>query len=421
MQTLQDFQKTMKKLIGPLLTLGITALFAIPGLAQAQDPGITATQVFGKVTEINSSAGKLVVKTAAGSVVTVNVNEKTTYQRVPPGETSLTKAEPTSLTEITVGDGVVARGYVETDRKSVPAQKVFVVSQSEIAKKNATERAKWAGGVKGVVSAVNPTTKEITVTSRSLMGASQAVTVATEKAQMKRYPADSLPKYSEAKSSKFEEVKVGDQLNARGEKSADGMHLNAEEIVSGSFKIVGGTITAIDAATGELKINDLQTKKPLTIVIKPDSVIRRFPQGGPMMMMGGGPPGQNPAQGQPQGQPPAQPQGQTAQGAPQGQRPQGGGPGGPQGPRPGGGMTMADMLERLPTISINDLKVGDTIIMSTTHGSDPERITAISMVAGVEQLLTMMAMRQQPGGGPARPSGDLNSNFGGMFGGVGVP
>ena len=140
------------------------------------------------------------------------------------------------------------------------------------------------------------------------------------------------------------------------------------------------------------------------------------------MMGGGGPPGQGPAQGQAQGGG-QQAQGQAAQGGagPQGQRPQGAGPGGPQGPRPGGGMTMADMLDRLPTISINDLKVGDTIIMSTTHGSDPERVTAISMVAGVEQLLTMMAMRQQQGGGPARPSGDLNSNFGGMFGGIGLP
>ena len=53
-----------------------------------------------------------------------------------------------------------------------------------------------------------------------------------------------------------------------------------------------------------------------------------------------------------------------------------------QGPRAqGGGMTMADMLERLPTISLADLKVGDTIIMSTTQGNDPQRLTAISMVA----------------------------------------
>jgi len=78
------------------------------------------------------------------------------------------------------------------------------------------------------------------------------------------------------------------------------------------------------------------------------------------------------------------------------------------------------MLERLPTISINDLKVGDTIIMSSLPGSDPTQFTAISVVTGVEPLLAMMAARPQAGG-QARPQADLNSNFGGMFGGIGVP
>ena len=81
-------------------------------------------------------------------------------------------------------------------------------------------------------------------------------------------------------------------------------------------------------------------------------------------------------------------------------------------------MSMADLLERLPIISLSDLKVGDMIIMSTTQGS--EKLTAISVVAGIEPLLQMMAARQQQGG-PQRPSADLNSNFGGMFGGIGVP
>ena len=405
-------------------TLAVTVILALGVLAQTasaqtSDPAITATQVFGKVSEINASAGVITLKTAAGSVVAANVSEKTTYQKMPPGETDLKKASPASLTEIAVGDGLVARGFVADDRKSVPAQKIIVVSQSDIAKKNAAERAKWAGGVKGIVSSVNPTTKELTVTSRSLAGTSQAVIIAiSDKVAMKRYPADSIPRYSEAKPSKFEEVKVGDQLNARGEKSPDGTRLAAEEVVTGSFKIVGGTITSIETATNEIKINDLQTKKPLTIILRPDSVIRRFPQGGPMMM-GGAPGG---AAGAGQGQ---QGQGAAAGGAQAQQRPQGGGAGAPQGPqgngpRPGGGMSMADMLERLPTISLNDLKVGDTIIMSTTQGNS-ERITAISMVAGVEQLLTMMAARQQQGPGQQRPSSDLNSNFGGMFGGAGLP
>jgi len=81
-------------------------------------------------------------------------------------------------------------------------------------------------------------------------------------------------------------------------------------------------------------------------------------------------------------------------------------------------MNMADLLERLPTISINELKVGDMIIMSTLPGSDPTKTTAISMVAGVEPLLQMVAARQAAGGQP-RQNVDLNSNFGGMFGGIG--
>ena len=55
------------------------------------------------------------------------------------------------------------------------------------------------------------------------MGASQAIIVAvTDKVAMKRYAPGSIPKYAEAKPSKFEQVQVGDQLAARGDKSADG-------------------------------------------------------------------------------------------------------------------------------------------------------------------------------------------------------
>ena len=84
-------------------------------------------------------------------------------------------------------------------------------------------------------------------------------------------------------------------------------------------------------------------------------------------------------------------------------------------------MSMADLLERLPTISISELKIGDMIIMSSTETADPTKLTAFTMVAGVEPLLTMMAARQQ-GAGQARPAAvDLNSSFGGMFGGMGAP
>src|SRR5215831_6076022 len=337
--------------------------------AQTPDPGIKPTTVSGKVSEINASAGQITIKTAAGSVVVASVSEKTTYQRVPPGETDLSKAEQISLTEITVGDGVVARGYVAADQKSVPAQRIFVVSQSEIAKKNQAEKIAWARGAKGIVSSVNPSTKEVTVTSRALNGTSQSIIVTVDKAKIRQYPPDSIPKYENAKPAEFEQIKVKDQFNAKGEKSADGTHLTAQEVLFGTFTIAGGTVTAIDAASNTVKVNDLTTKKPLTIVFKPDTIIRRVPPQMAMMLggMGGaGGPGGPGAGGQPR--PQGEGQGQAAPG--QGPRPQGAGPGGPGGQggpggpgRLGGGGSMADMLERWPTITLNDLKVGDTILL----------------------------------------------------------
>jgi len=411
--------------IGLAFVLLTGGLFQAPAYStQQDDPSIKATTVFGNVSEINASAGQITIKTAAGSVIVANVNEKTTYQRMPPGETDRSKAVESSLTEIAVGDGVVARGFVAADRKSVPAQQIIVVSQSDIAKRNAAHRQAWARGTKGIVSAINTEAKEITVTSRSLQGASQAVTVAVDKAELKRYPPDSIPKYETAKSAKFEEIKVGDQMNARGEKNAEGTHLSAEEVVFGTFKIAGGSVTAIDPANHTVTINELQTKKPLTITLKPETVVRRF-----QMMMGGigggaGAPGGGSVPGPgAQGQGAGNGQGQAAANRPTpGAGPGAGGGQGPGagGPRPGGGgMNMADMLERLPTISINELKVGDMIIMSTLPGSDPTKTTAISMVAGVEPLLQMIAARQAAGGQPRPQNVDLNSNFGGMFGGIG--
>src|ERR1043166_4174886 len=294
MKTLRGSRvKTVRRLSILISFLIATSLASVISSAQQPDPSIKATTVFGKVSEINSSAGQITIKTEAGS-------------------------------------GVVARGFVAADKKSVPAQQIIVVSQSEIAKKNQAERMAWARGAKGIVSSVNASTREVTVTSRSLAGASQAVTVAlTDKTRIKRFPPDSIPRYENAKAGKFEEIKVNDQFNAKGEKTADGLHLNAEEVLFGSFKIAGSIVTAIDTANGQIKINDLQTKKPLTIILKPESIIRRLPEN---MMMGmgggmGGPGGPNGAGARPQGQgqPQGQPQGQTAQGRHRKSR---GGPGG---------------------------------------------------------------------------------------------
>jgi hypothetical protein len=262
----------------------------------------------------------------------------------------------------------------------------------------------------GVIQALKPEAHEITIQSRTMAGNTSIIIPVSDKTEMKRYAPDSI-RFADAKPSTFTELKVGDQLRALGERTPDGTHFNPEKVVTGSFRTVGGVVTAVDPATGEIKINELEKKKPLTIVIKHDSVLRRFPPASEMgAMMGGlnrGGGGGAPGGGAP-------PQGGQAQGA----RPQGG-PGGPGGPGGRGGFNINDMLEKLPTISIADVKVGDTIIVSSTQGVDPTRLTAIALVSGADTLLTMLAPRPQGGQQAPNPAAGLGSS--GISFGIGLP
>jgi hypothetical protein len=387
--------------------LGLITLLA----PQGGDPNITAKHAIGEVKTIDASAKQLTIKTDAGSTVTVSLSDKTTYKKLAPGETSLTNASDVTFADLAEGDRIMARGTVTADFKSVPAAMVIVMTKGDLAKKAEAERAEWRRrGILGVITALKPDTKEITISNRTMAGMQSIVIPVTDKTEMRRYAPDSI-KFGDAKPSDFSELKVGDQLRALGDRGEDPLRFNPQKVVTGSFRTVGGVVTAIDPATGEIKINELEKKTPLTIVIKQDAVLRRFPA--EMGMGFGARPGGGP--GGPGGAAPAGAQGQgaTAQGP---QRPQGaGGPGGPGG---SGGRNINDMLERLPTISIADVKVGDTIIVSSTQGVDPTRLTAISLVAGADTLLAMLAPRPQAGQAP-NPAAGLGGS--GVSFGIGLP
>jgi len=79
-------------LIGMVLVLGLsasgTAAQTNPS-ATAQpgaDPAITASGAIGEVTVIDAGAKQMIIKTDAGSLVTVVLNDATSYMRVAPGE-----------------------------------------------------------------------------------------------------------------------------------------------------------------------------------------------------------------------------------------------------------------------------------------------------------------------------------------------
>ena len=345
----------MGKVFGVIALVALCLSAGTEVCAQGGDPAITAARVFGKVTEVDAPAGQMTVKTDAGSVVTVRLNEKTTYERMPPGETDRGKAVKIALADITVGDGVYARGWVAEDRKSVPAQQVVVVSQSDVAKKQEKERAEWRQrGISGIIESLNPQTKEITITTRTTHGPKPIVIPITDKVKLRRYAPDSV-KFGDAKKSTFEELKVGDQLRAKGEKSADGSRFSPEELVTASFRTVGGQVTAVDAAAGEVKISDLQSKQPLTVVVRKDTTLKRVT---------------------------AEFMKTTA----------------------GGGLDVQQLIDSLPAATLADLKAGETVLISSTAGADPSRVTAITLVAGVEPILALIQVRQ---GGPANRAPNL--------------
>jgi preprotein translocase subunit YajC len=248
-----------------ILTCLIVASIGFGGAVYGQTPSASpatsaVSGVIGEVKAIDAAARQIVVRDDKGVIFTVNLSDKTQYKRMAPGERTMTSAADITLADVGQGDRVWARWRAGSDQKTVPSAQVVVMSKADVAKKQEQERAEWRKrGISGIVTSVNPSTKEITVSSRSLMGTPQAVIIPiTEKVLIRRYAPDTIPKYSEAKPSTFEEVKVEDQLRALGDKSADGTRLTAEEVVFGTFKVVGGTVTAIDAATNQIKINENQ-------------------------------------------------------------------------------------------------------------------------------------------------------------------
>jgi ribosomal protein L24 len=366
---------------------------------QATDALVKPSVVIGEVSTVSKS--KMILQTKDGAV-DVALSEKTEYKRVSPEKPSLATAVASNFSDIGVGDKVIVTGILATDKKSIPAKSIYLMTKSDIAQKQTKEQEQWkTRGISGQVTAVNPPTKEITVTSRGMTGETKTLLTTKENAVFRRYAQDSIS-YNEAKTSSLDEIKVGDSIRALGDKSTDGASFKAEEIISGSFQTIGGTITAIDPVKNEITIENIQTKKVVTVIVGQNSVLKQFPaemaqrlaafqNGGGMQPPSGGvrPPNQSAAN---------QTGGQTP---PNGMRPGGG-------MRSGGGGGIDEMLERFPNITLADLKVGGMIAFSSSKGTNQERVTAIKLLSGVEPFLNT----PQAGNNGGRRGGQAGANSG---------
>jgi hypothetical protein len=93
---------------------------------------------------------------------------------------------------------------------------------------------------------------------------------------VRRYAPESV-RFQDAKPGTLDQIKPGDQLRARGALSADGGEISAEEIVSGSFRNIAGTVAAIDPGESTISVMDVFTKKPVSVRITADSQLKKLP------------------------------------------------------------------------------------------------------------------------------------------------
>jgi len=384
-----------------LATLFLTLFASIASsVAQTPDTVTKPSVITGEVASVDAS--KIVLSTKDGAV-DVLLSDKTAFKRVPPENPSLAAAVAATLADIGEGDKLAVTGILSADRKTLPAKSVYLMTKGDIAQRNTKETEAWrTRGITGKVTSVDPVARKIGIEVRSMMGSSTVTLSPKDDAKFLRYAPDSV-KFSEAKASSIVEVQRGDMLRALGDKSADGTAFTAEEIVTGAFQTVAGTVKSIDVGKNEVLITNLQTKKEMTVAIGPSSLLKKFPEEMATRMasfQGGGvrPVGQ----GQGQGATPP-PQGNPAGG-------QGQAPGGAARPGFGGGRggNIDEMLDRFPTITAADLKVGDMIAVSSTKSENIDRITAIKLLAGVEPFVRMAQMSAQRGPGGQQRSLDLN-------------
>jgi hypothetical protein len=407
-----------------IVYLPAAVLSLVLGIATAQQPA--RTNLVGAVQAIDPANGQITLHTDDGKTVKITPHAGARFLRLPPGEKSLSNATPITAGDIGPGDRVLARGELSDDKTALAASTLVVMTKADIAKKQQADQAEWRKrGIGGLVTAVNAEAGEVTINTRTAEGLKPLVIVAGANTMVSRYAPDSV-KFADAKPSKIADIKPGDQVRALGTKSEDGTRYAAEEVVSGSFRNVAATVISIDPAANTMKVMDLAVKKPLLVHVNADSVMRKLPEtvarmiamrasggasgSGDAAGAGGGqrPPGASGAAGGAAG---GGPGGAAASGAP-------GGPGGAAGPAGAGmrsrGGDMQQMLEHMPAIKLEDLKAGDAIIVSSTEGTDPGQVTAITLVAGVEPILTAA-----PGGSQrARMLGswnlDMDMGGGGM-------
>jgi hypothetical protein len=418
MPGIQRFNLTTRGRIRLLLVVLCGAVFAFAGLlplaAVAQDaatPAAKPVTVLGTVQAL--SGNTITVKSDAGAPTQVTVQENARLLRIEPGQKTLAGASPFSLSDLQVGDRVMARGSMNA--QELAATTLVAIKGADIEQKQAQEREDWQKrGTGGLVKSVDPAAGTVTI-SAGPGGSRTLVIHASTSTVLRRYAPGSV-RFDQATTAPLDQIKPGDQLRARGPRSADGGTLEAEEIVSGSFRNLAGAVQSVNAAASTMTLNDAATKKAVVISLTPDSEVKKLDPAVAQRLaarLSGGAKRPDGTSGRPAGAP-------GASASPEGQGPAGPPSGAPGmdraagAPARGAGADFQQILTRAPSITLKDLQKGNMVIVVATEGQTPESATAITVVAGVEPMLqasasgseAMLSSAWNLGGGGGEGGGD---------------
>lgn len=379
--------------LGVGLLLAWTSATATQAVAQAAAPAAATGMVTQRGAVETVSGGTITMKADAGQAYTITVPDGARILQVPVGSTDLKTATAIQLTDIAAGDHILVTGKAGSDPGTLSAVRVILMKSGDIAQKNAAEQADWkARGTGGIVSAVDPASGAITVGS----GTKKIVINTSAKTEFRRWAGDSVA-YQDAKPGALTDIHVKDHVQARGAKSADGTSVQAEEVVSGSFLNLSGSIVNVDPTAGTITLKDLASKKMMTVSVTAKADIRKMPPQVATMMA-------------------ARSSGGGAGGG--GRRGGGGGQDAAAGAAAGGdagsmrrsaGADLSQMISRFPTIAIGDLHKSDAVMVVASEATPgASTVTAITVLSGVDPILTA-----NPNGGM-----DLSMNIGGGGGGT---
>lgn len=365
-------------MFSPKKTLKVAALWAAmvlsllaPGFSQEVAQPVGVVKLLGTIKTITGN--DVTVTSDSGTSMAVTIPDSARMLRTEPGAKDLKSATPITAHDLQVGDRVLVRGKAAEDGKSVLASSLILIKASDVAAKQEQEREDWQKrGVGGLVTAMDPSAGTVTIANSAMAGNKATIVHISKDTIIRRYAPDSV-KFDDAKPGTIDQIKVGDQLRARGTRSTDGAEVTADEVVSGSFLNIAGQVVSTDAATNSVTVRDLISKKPVTLKINSDSQLRNLP---PMMA-------QRIAARLKHQQRPGN--GATAQAPPPEAA---GGQNGGGSRRPGGAPDFQQMLNRMPPVTLADLQKGTAVMVVATEGSTASQPTAVTLLTGVEDILT---------------------------------